>query len=130
MTNNLLSWCIVYPSGPVGGNKHISDVSEIDEWLNLVHKYGGSVTLNKSLGVVYKSLQTRVENGMYVITLGSDNGDEYVVRDYFNPNATPGWIDILGDEWGSKSICRDAKVVDSIFHVFFDTFDVDNSLLS
>lgn len=131
MTGFSLSW--VFGIGPQakGGRNKLPIWSDILFCLNEVKGNKGSVTLDLTAetGFGAKSLQVLSDEGKYVISLGEDDGVDYIVRSYRNINLQDVSLDVLGDVWDGVFVCTDFFVVKSIFKEFFLTGNVSKELL-
>jgi hypothetical protein len=122
-----LSWII----NDDGGNTHLVDLSTIGYYLKLLKNNSGSITLDRldnEIGAI--SLQVLSDKNQYLLTLGEDNGSEYIVRSYFNKLAKGEMIDILGDNWDARHLTHNYDVVINAFKSFYITGDVSRDLLS
>ena len=70
------------------------------------------------------------EAGLSVVSLGVNNGEDYVVRTYANSSGGSEKITILGNEWDSKLVCSDESIVKQIVAEFVTTGDVSKKFLS
>nr|WP_207282552.1 hypothetical protein [Pseudomonas sp. FW300-N2F2] len=61
--------------------------------------------------------------------MGEDDGEDYVVRSYFNPELKGGEYEVLGNTWSGELVCLDFSVVKDAFEEFFLTGNVNRSLL-
>jgi hypothetical protein len=122
-----LSWII----NDKGGNTRSVDFSTIAYYLELLKNSSGSITLDRldnDIGAI--SLQVLSDKKQYLLTLGEDDGSEYIVRSYSNKLAGDGMVDILGDEWNAKSLLQDYSIVTEAFKSFYITGDVSRELLN
>ena len=126
-----LSWG--YGSGGPGrgGNRRITEWSEVDEVLEGVRYNSGAAILEivstQSNGP--KNVDVRADRGRYLLTLLEYTEDDSDVRSFTNPDAEPGRVEIFGDYWGSNMITSDFSVVREVFRQFFETGDVSRDLL-
>jgi hypothetical protein len=114
-----LSWSISKSLSDEGGNIDDSDWLTVTEKLNLVMESAGSVGLEtEDDHEKIRSLSVRAENGAYLLTIGVETAEDWIVRTYKNPNVeAPGQlVDILGDRWNSQFICNDVQVRKKISH--------------
>lgn len=84
--------------------------------------------MDNEIGAI--SLQVLSDKNQYLLTLGEDNGSEYIVRSYFNKLAKGEMIDILGDNWDARHLIYDYDIVINAFKSFYITGDVSRDLLS
>lgn len=122
-----LSWII----NDDGGNTYLVDLSTIGYYLELLKNNSGSITLDRldnEIGAI--SLQVLSDKNQYLLTLGEDNGSEYIVRSYFNKLAKGEMIDILGDNWDARHLTDNYDIVINAFKSFYITGDVSRDLLS
>jgi hypothetical protein len=105
----------------------------VEEKLQTVLPNAGTVTLDTEdeHGRSY-SLQMRADNGKYLITLGVETEDDWVVRTYHNPTiqSSNKKVEIIGDLWKEQMICLDKEIVMAVFKEFFETGDVSKMYLS
>nr|WP_139273377.1 hypothetical protein [Pseudomonas frederiksbergensis] len=76
------------------------------------------------------SLQVVADDGMYAMTLGEDNGEDYIVRSYLRGSNSGAVVDILGDAVDASGVCTDFEVVVDIFRQFFEEGRVSRSLMA
>jgi hypothetical protein len=128
-----LSWGISITFPGYGGNIDCPEWETVEGKLQTVLPIAGTVTLDaEDKHEKSRSLQLRAENGKYLITLGMETEDDWVVHTYHNPAAqSPNErVEILGDFWAEQMICIDKEIVMAIFKQFFDTGDVSTTYLS
>ena len=129
-----LSWVVGQGEDSNGGSKDRPSVDKIMEYLERILKNSGSITLDIIDGpeIGPQSLQVEAEGGNAVISLGEDDGDEYIVRTYTNKLATDTDEDVtvLGNLWDSKLICEDADELRGIVKEFVATGTVSQDKLS
>jgi hypothetical protein len=125
MKNLLLAWI------HDGQGSHSKSVAwpDIEEKLKCPPDGKGSITLDledeenrqRALQVIYESKQ-------YLLTLGLETSDDWVVKGYRDINASIDQVVILGDSWRGDNICRDAERVHTAFKQFFETGDVSDDV--
>lgn len=110
-------------------NAQLDNVMEI---LEAILESSGSVTLDlmDGSGTGPEYLQVETEAGLSVITLGEDDGEDFIVRTYTSNSSGSSKVTILGDDWDSKLICKDKNLVKEIFREFIKTGNVSRNLLS
>lgn len=92
----------------------------------------GTVTLDvdRSEGVCLGQLQVVAENGAFWLTLGQDDGEDWVVREYVENGADPKQMrTIQSYSVSSASVCTSISEVIEIFRRFFTTGDVPARLM-
>lgn len=94
-----------------------------------VARVGGAVELSEQ-GRIHNGLQMYSTERRYVLMLGQDQVDDYVVRSLFFPEVRPEMVEILGDLWDSRTVTSDMELVTRIFKEFFETRDVSQELMS
>ncbi|MHA6878505.1 DUF6911 family protein [Ralstonia pseudosolanacearum] len=126
MREFLLSWSVGIGKNRHGGRKNSAAWVDVEEILLEARQCSGTVTVDIVLGqdVGPQSLQVQTENGLSVITLGIDAGDDYIVRSYSKKEAASGCVEILGNLWENQSVCVDFGVIVCVFMEFFNTGDV------
>lgn len=132
MRDCLLSWTIGARGHVRGGRKDKATWADVEPILGEVLERSGTVTVDLTADPELGSgnLQVRTEDGLSIITLGVDNGEDYVVRSYSGGKRSSGNVEILGDYWPSESICSDFKVVVGAFKEFLENGDVSKEVLS
>ncbi|MBJ7548478.1 hypothetical protein JHC42_16705 [Pseudomonas sp. OA3] len=92
----------------------------------------GSVTLETMSfsGFELLSLQVIADNGIFVMTLGEDDGEDYTVRHYSGGGEAGTKVDVLGDAVDASAICTDFQVVVDIFSEFFEKGSVSRGLMA
>lgn len=132
MSEYLLSWSVGVNADRRGGRRGEATWADVKSILDEAFAQSGTVTVDVIGGpeVGPQSLQVRTANGLSIITLGVDNGEDYIVRSYSGGRAGTASVEILGDVWASDSICPDFKVVTHVFKEFLDTGDVSAEFLS
>ncbi|MFO6307290.1 DUF6911 family protein, partial [Pseudomonas aeruginosa] len=100
--------------------------------LELIREGKGSVTLEliSKTAVGPQSLQVQSEGGKYVVSLGEDDGVDYIVRSYRNLKLQGIPFEVLGDVWDGVLICDEFSILQNIFEEFFLTGDVSKELLN
>ncbi len=76
-------------------------------------------------------LQLETQGGKSLLTLGVDDGNDFVVRHYVQTEqeanalaAEPPSIKIFGHYWDKQLLCTDKEIVTAVFTEFFETGDV------
>ncbi|MGI4850204.1 MAG: DUF6911 family protein [Janthinobacterium lividum] len=126
MKKTNLSWGVSITFPGYGGNVDKPDWSLVQDKLRTVVSRKGTVTLDTLNENRNRSLQVRACSGKYLVTLGVETEEDWVVRGYVNPENPLGneMVDVSGDYWVSRSICMDKGLVKRIFQDFFTTDDV------
>lgn len=128
-----LSWSINRNSANEGGNIDNPDWLMVKGKLDSVLGNAGTVGLEiEDDNEKIRSLSVRAENGAYLLTIGVETSEDWIVRTYRNPNVeAPGQlIEILGDRWNSQFICNESQVVIGVFDEFFNTGHVAKEVFS
>jgi hypothetical protein len=126
------SWVIGCGDNAQGGSTNDVQIDNVLKTVELILDRSGSVTLDvidgKEIGS--KNLQVETEGGKSVISLGENTSDDYVVRTFNSEIANDGKVSILGNEWDSRLICEDLKLVKAIIKEFLSTGNVSRDFLS
>ena len=132
MKNYSLSWVVGVGDQANGGNKKFPVWQDVDCYLDKIKRGKGSLTLSIVGGsdTGPQFLQVFSDEGKYVLSLGEDDGTDYVVRSYFNPELKNSEYEILGDIWSGELVCLDFSIVKEAFEEFFLIGDVSLELLS
>lgn len=132
MKNYSLSWVVGVGDQANGGNKKLPDWQDIDYYLDEIKEGKGSLTLSIVGGpnIGLQLLQVFSDEGKYILSLGEDDGADYVVRSYLNPELKNSEYEILGDVWSGELVCLDFSIVKEAFEEFLLTGDVSLNLLS
>lgn len=132
MKNYSLSWVVGVGDQANGGNKKFPVWQDVDCYLDKVKRGKGSLTLSIVGGpdIGPQFLQVFSDEGKYVLSLGEDDGTDYVVRSYLNPELKNSEYEILGDIWNGELVCLDFSIVKEAFEEFFLIGDVSLKLLS
>jgi hypothetical protein len=127
-----LSWTIGISDKAQGGNKRLPTWQDVDFHLGEIEGGKGTLTLNVVGGpnVGPQFLQVISDDGKYLLSLGVDDGADYVVRSYLNPRIKGMEYELLGNIWGGELVCLDFSIVREAFEQFFLTGDVSSNLLS
>lgn len=122
-----LSWVI----DGKGGNTRSFNFLDVDKYLTLLSDSSGSVTLERLDNDIGPTcLQVLGENGLYLLTLDDDDGEEVIVRSYDNKCVRYEMIQILGDNWDSRLLLDNALLLKKAFKEFYETGDISQKLLS
>jgi len=126
------SWVIGSGDNAQGGNTDDVQSNKVIEILEKTFVKSGSITLELINGpeVGPESFQVESEGGRSVMSLGEDDGEDFVVRSYTNDAATDGKVEILGNEWDSRLVCNDQNLVKEIVLEFLTTGNVSRQYLS
>lgn len=132
MKNYSLSWVVGVGDQANGGNKKFPVWQDVDCYLDKIKRGKGSLTLSIVGGsdTGPQFLQVFSDEGKYVLSLGEDDGTDYVVRSYLNPELKNSEYEILGDIWSGELVCLDFSIVKEAFEEFFLIGDVSLELLS
>jgi hypothetical protein len=115
-----LAWNINKLEKRIGGNTVVFDWSLIEKKLVDVIENSGTLTIDaEDDDESPRMLQVRSENGFFLVTLGMEASDGWVVKSYRNLYDGNEKIEILGDLWNKNSICSDKNIVIDIFSVFY-----------
>ena len=127
-----LSWIVGLGAECKGGRTKDASWGDIELHLREVCETSGSVTLEivDFNGFELLSLQVVADDGMYAMTLGEDNGEDYIVRSYLRGSNSGAVVDILGDAVDASGVCTDFEVVVDIFRQFFEEGRVSRSLMA
>lgn len=127
-----LSWVVGFGSECQGGKAKDPSWSDIEFHLGEVCKVSGSVTLEavNLNGFELLSLQVFADHGMFAMTLGEDNGKDYIVRSYLGGEGSGRVVDILGDAVDAASVCTNFEIVIDVFRGFFEKGSVSWSLMA
>ncbi|WP_438279476.1 DUF6911 family protein [Pseudomonas alabamensis] len=127
-----LSWVIGVGDQAHGGHNNFPDWRDIEHYLDKIKKNGGSLTLSIVDGpdIGPQLLQVLSDNGRYILSLGVNDGLDYVMRSYYNPALKGTEYEILGNLWRGELVCLDLAIVKEAFSAFFLTGDVSLKLLS
>lgn len=77
-----------------------------------------------------QSLQVFCDRPGFLLMLGELSAEDHHVRTFSNPDTAPGTVEILGNSWDARMICRDFSLVKTVFREFFDTCDVSRAVLA
>lgn len=132
MRKYYLSWVLGVGDQANGGNNKIPAWQDVECYLAKVKEGKGSLSLSVVGGpeIGPQLLQVFSDEGKYVLSLGEDDGADYVVRSYSNPELKNIEYEILGDIWCGELICLDFSIVREAFEEFFLTGDVSLEILS
>jgi hypothetical protein len=127
-----LSWIVGFGSECKGDRAIEPSWSDIELHLREVCETSGSVTLEvvNLKGFELLSLQVVAGDGMYAMTLGEDNGEDYIVRSYLGGGNSGTVVNILGDAVDASGVCTDFEIVVDIFRQFFEEGRVSRSLMA
>lgn len=126
-----MSWVIGSAGKSHGGNAKDPGWIDVQRMLNEIAEHAGTLTLNRIDGpeIGPQNLQVQTEGGFSVLSLGEDNGEDYVVRSFVDGSADLGTVRIMGNEWSRKLVCNDFEVVRKAFEEFFSSGDVSREIL-
>ena len=132
MNKYTMSWVIGFGPSSQGGSLKAPTWVAIKEKLAEMSVRSGSVTLNlvEAPEIGPQSLEVLGEGGYYILTLGEDTGDDYVVRTFSNSVTSDGDISVLGNRWSRRLACTDLSLVVSIFEEFLSNGDVSREILN
>ncbi|WP_442963485.1 DUF6911 family protein [Pseudomonas sp. 3JA] len=127
-----LSWAVGFGSECQGSSAKEPSWSDIELHLREVCDASGSVTLELTgfNGFELLSLQVVADGGAYAMTLGEDNGEDYIVRSYLGGGSAGKVVYILGDAVDASGVCLDSEVVVDVFRQFFEVGRVSRSLMA
>ena len=142
MSSYTLSWNRAVGDGSTGetsgGTKAVATLEGMLSNLKKTLNKSGSVSLAVIDGpeIGPQLLQVETQGGKSLLTLGVDDGDDYVVRNYVQTEkelnaiaVEPEKIKIFGNYWSKHLICIDKEIVTAVFTEFFETGDVSKDLL-
>lgn len=131
MKNYSLSWVVGVADQAHGGNKKLPVWQDVECCLDKIKKGKGSLTLSIVGGsdIGPQFLQVFSDEGNYILSLGEDDGADYVVRSYLNPELKNNEYEILGDIWSGELVCLDFSIVKEAFETFFLSGDFGLELL-
>lgn len=124
-----LTWAFRSGLPPHGGRIDCPRWGDIARRLGLCLQNYGTVGLEAENDAgESRTLQVRTENGNHLITMGLEIHGAWVVRAYNNPEikTSDERVDILGDMWSAKIICRDWNIIVGIFKDFVDVGEIGN----
>lgn len=133
MSISSLAWDLNTAAFGIAGNKDYPLWEMVEQKLQEILPNAGTVTLDtEDQNKLHRSLQVRAENGNYLMTLGVDTGEDWMVRTFSQPDqqVSNEMIEILGDIWLAKIVCHEKQVVTDIFKEFYETGDVSIKYLS
>lgn len=115
-----------------GGSQDKACQEQIGDILHSICRHGGSLgmTIDPPQEIGPECLDIRSENGLWIVNLCENTETDHEVRTYHDPNAIPGEVNVLGDLWDSRMICRDFAIIEEIVRMFFQTGKVGVNLLS
>jgi hypothetical protein len=127
-----LSWAIGLGNACQGGSSKYPTLDEVMTTLGEVSKNSGSMTIRPipQPEVGPQNLEVIADNGNFILSLGVDDGEDYVVKTYTNVSTTIDQVNVLGNLWDSTLICTDLSVVIKVFREFLETGNVSEDLLS
>jgi hypothetical protein len=130
-----MSWTENAELPAIGGRYDRPNWDDVQHRLDRAQQLCGTVTLDieDAPEIGPKMLQVFCDRNGCVIMLGEmvleEDGPDWNVRSFFNANADPGMIDILGNNWDARTICHDFAIVLAAFQEFFETGDVSREML-
>lgn len=127
-----LSWVVQVDSPGIGGCIYFPEWDAVLEKLNIVLQSGGSVSLDAEDETdKSRSLQVRAENSRFLLTMGVETENGWVVRGFNNPKAEAldESVSLLGDCWSAARICHDQEIVKAVFLEFFGAGEVSTRYL-
>ena len=142
MSSYTLSWNRAVGDGSTGetsgGTKADATLEGMLSNLKKTLNKSGSVSLavidGPELGP--QLLQVETQGGKSLLTLGVDDGDDYMVRNYVQSDKErnalaeePEKIKLFGNYWSKHLICTDKEVVTAAFTEFYETGDVSKAVL-
>lgn len=131
MHSYTLSWTFGVGEACKGGHIKNPKWSDIEEKLLSLQRGQGSVGLEMISGpdIGPQNLQVEADDGHYLLSLGEDDGEDYIVRTLDNPKCDEYQVGILGNLYSSRQICRDVGLVIRAFDEFFSSGDVSRDFL-
>lgn len=129
----LMKWSIGFGVGSsTGGNLDDVNWCQLKEKLDIVLNDIGSITLTitdwQEIGPHF--LQVLSDGGAFFLSLGEDNGSDYVIRDYRSPCGNTETVIIHGNYYSNKSVCYDRELIFSVFEDFYLTGNVSHEILN
>ncbi|MEE9333687.1 MAG: hypothetical protein V3U65_06315 [Granulosicoccaceae bacterium] len=143
MSSYTLSWSRAVGDGSSsetsGGTKAEATLEGMLSNLKKTLNKSGSVSLAVIDGpeIGPQLLQVETQGGKSLLTLGVDDGDDYIVRHYVQTEkelnaiaAEPEKIKLFGNYWDKHLICTDKEIVTAVFTEFFETGDIPRTILN
>ena len=126
-----MKFSVYWSTNNLGGNIENCSWDNIFEKLKSIKNKSGSLGISVLDGpdVGVQNLDMRADGNLYLVTLGEDDGNDYIVRSYFDPIRIEEMIDILGDKYDARSLISDFDLIIRIFKEFFCTGDVSHEIL-
>ncbi len=127
-----LSWIVGCGAECQGGRTKDPSWGDVESHLREVCEVSGSVTLEavNLNGFELLSLQVVADHGMFAMTLGEDDGEDYTVRSYLGTGDAGKAVDFLGDAVDASAVCTDFETVVDIFRGFFEKGCVPQNLMA
>lgn len=125
-----MSWVVMGESS--GGNDENVSCKEVITKLRLLMSKGGSLNIDILNGpeIGPQNLSIACEQNNFVVSLGEDDGEDYIVRTLKSENNGGGQIVVLGNYWDADLVCNDEKLVERIVINFLESGDVSREILN
>lgn len=118
-----LSWTI----NGKGEKSSQFDLEKIKILLKEILNTSGTLTLDGENEQGFNhSLQLRAEQNAYLVTLGYETEEDWLVETLTSQNSKGQKINILGDEWADNLICHDQNIVSDLFLKAYQNFKQDS----
>ncbi|WP_282295056.1 hypothetical protein [Stenotrophomonas sp. PS02289] len=127
-----ISWVDGWGEGAAGGLVSDPDWSFVLDKLQRACLHSGTVTLDIVGTEAVRSAQLQVvaEYGAFWLTLGQDDGEDWVVREYVGGDGDPSCMrTVQGYSVSAASVCKSLVDVINIFKSFFSAGDVSTHLM-
>jgi hypothetical protein len=125
MKNLFLAWT----RNNEGGRVDKVSWPDIADALQYMKNGEGTITFDlEDDGGHQRSLQVQYESEKYLITLGMETNDDWIVKGYRDISASTENVVILGDSWRGDTICYDVRRIHMAFEQFFNTGDVSDDV--
>jgi hypothetical protein len=120
---------------PYEGKKHSPTWEHVEFYIHGFRKYSGGATLSLLKPIrkdadgdtwyeTIKALELLVDKGSFILNFSENKDNEPDVISYWNPNADPTKVEILGNCWNGRMICKDFDIAIKYFKEFFETGDI------
>jgi hypothetical protein len=132
MNKYLLSWTKGRSTHAEGGHAKNFAWADVIQKLYDINGDSGTVGLEIIEGqdIGPQSLQVQTENKKSVISMGEDDGEDYIVRSFLNKKPDNCAVNIMGNNWPDDVVCSDFNTVIEIFKQFYESGNVSEDFLS
>jgi len=123
-----LSWT----SKETSGHLKSFNWNDVEQKLEMILDGSGTVIIYaEDENELPREIQIRSENNAFLVTLGIETSDDWVVKTFNNHMAAPSCqIEILGDLWSEKLVTYDKSKVVQAFAEFYNTGNVSEDSLN